>query len=112
MKQEVYMKDIIQRFGAAMFVPVLLFPAAGMLLGFSVVLLNQEVFPWALEGSAWVKVSTIILQASLAVFKNMALIWRGYLLFQNLKFSTLTVSLIVSSPSFRIRLFLQNFNIY
>ncbi|GAJ70445.1 LOW QUALITY PROTEIN: PTS system, maltose and glucose-specific IIC component [Vibrio sp. JCM 18904] len=71
------MKDIIQRFGgAAMFVPVLLFPAAGMLLGFSVVLLNQEVFPWALEGgSAWVKVSTIILQASLAVFKNMALIF-------------------------------------
>ncbi|MCV6003584.1 PTS transporter subunit EIIC, partial [Escherichia coli] len=45
------------------------------LLGFSVVLLNQEVFPWALEGSAWVKVSKIILQASLAVFKNMALIF-------------------------------------
>jgi PTS system arbutin-like IIC component len=37
------MKDIIQRFGAAMFVPVLLFPAAGMLLGLSVVLLNQDV---------------------------------------------------------------------
>ncbi len=69
------MKDIIQRFGAAMFVPVLLFPAAGMLLGLSVVLLNQDVFPWAQEGSAWVKVSTIILQASLAVFKNMALIF-------------------------------------
>ncbi len=69
------MKDVIQRFGAAMFVPVLLFPAAGMLLGFSVVLLNQDIFPWATEGSAWVKVSTILLQASLAVFKNMALIF-------------------------------------
>ena len=69
------MKDIIQRFGAAMFVPVLLFPAAGMLLGFSVVLLNQDVFPWAQAGSTWTKISTIILQASLAVFKNMALIF-------------------------------------
>ncbi|EFD4874297.1 MULTISPECIES: alpha-glucoside-specific PTS transporter subunit IIBC [Enterobacteriaceae] len=69
------MKDIIQRFGAAMFVPVLLFPAAGMLLGLSVMLLNQDLFPWAVEGSAWVKVSTILLQASLAVFKNMALVF-------------------------------------
>ncbi|WP_300001924.1 alpha-glucoside-specific PTS transporter subunit IIBC [uncultured Cedecea sp.] len=69
------MKDIIQRFGAAMFVPVLLFPAAGMLLGLSVMLLNQDLFPWAVEGSNWVKVSTILLQASLAVFKNMSLVF-------------------------------------
>jgi len=69
------MKDILQRFGAAMFVPVLLFPAAGMLLGLSVMLLNQDLFPWAIEGSTWVKVSTILLQASLAVFKNMSLVF-------------------------------------
>lgn len=75
MQQGSYMKDIIQRFGAAMFVPVLLFPAAGMLLGLSVVLLNQDIFSWTQEGSAWVNISTIILQASLAVFKNMSLIF-------------------------------------
>ncbi|GMQ49079.1 alpha-glucoside-specific PTS transporter subunit IIBC [Vibrio sp. 10N] len=69
------MKDMIQRFGAAMFVPVLLFPAAGMLLGFTVMLLNQDLFPWAVPGSTWHSVSTILLQASLAVFKNMSLIF-------------------------------------
>ncbi len=69
------MKDMIQRFGAAMFVPVLLFPAAGMLLGFTVMLLNQDLFPWAVAGSTWHSVSTILLQASLAVFKNMSLIF-------------------------------------
>ncbi|MDV7106385.1 alpha-glucoside-specific PTS transporter subunit IIBC [Vibrio sp. TH_r3] len=69
------MKDVIQRFGAAMFVPVLLFPAAGMLLGFTVMLLNQDLFPWATPGSTWHSISTILLQASLAVFKNMSLIF-------------------------------------
>lgn len=69
------MKDIIQRFGGAMFVPVLLFPAAGMLLGFTVMLLNQDLFPWAVPGSTWHSVSTILLQSSLAVFKNMSLIF-------------------------------------
>jgi PTS system arbutin-like IIC component len=69
------MKDMIQRFGAAMFVPVLLFPAAGMLLGLTVMLLNQDLFPWAVPGSTWHSVSTILLQASLAVFKNMSLIF-------------------------------------
>lgn len=69
------MKDMIQRFGAAMFVPVLLFPAAGMLLGFTVMLLNQDLFPWAVEGSTWHSISTILLQASLAVFKNMSLVF-------------------------------------
>lgn len=69
------MKDVIQRFGAAMFVPVLLFPAAGMLLGLTVLLLNQDLFPWAVPGSTWHSVSTILLQASLAVFKNMSLIF-------------------------------------
>lgn len=69
------MKDIIQRFGAAMFVPVLLFPAAGMLLGLTVMLLNQDLFPWATPGSTWHSISTILLQASLAVFKNMSLVF-------------------------------------
>lgn len=69
------MKDVIQRFGAAMFVPVLLFPAAGMLLGLTVMLLNQDLFPWAVPGSTWHSISTILLQASLAVFKNMSLIF-------------------------------------
>lgn len=69
------MKDVIQRFGAAMFVPVLLFPFAGMLLGLSVVLLNQDLFPWAVEGSLWFNMSTILLQAALALFKNMSLVF-------------------------------------
>ena len=69
------MKDVIQRFGGAMFVPVLLFPAAGMLLGLTVMLLNQDLFPWAVPGSIWHSVSTILLQASLAVFKNMSMIF-------------------------------------
>ena len=69
------MKAAIQRFGAAMFVPVLLFPAAGMLLGVSVMLLNQNLFPWAVEGSFWFNISQILLQASLAVFKNMPLVF-------------------------------------
>lgn len=69
------MKDAIQRFGAAMFVPVLLFPAAGMLLGLTVVLLNKDLFPFAVEGSTWNNVVNILLQASLAVFKNMPLIF-------------------------------------
>ena len=69
------MKDTIQRFGAAMFVPVLLFPAAGMLLGLTVMLLNQDLFPWATPGSTWFNVSTILLQSSLAIFNNMSLIF-------------------------------------
>ncbi len=69
------MKDVIQRFGGAMFVPVLLFPAAGMLLGLTVMLLNQDLFSWAVPGSTWHSVSTILLQSSLAVFKNMSLVF-------------------------------------
>lgn len=69
------MKDAIQRFGAAMFVPVLLFPIAGIMLGISVVLLNPSIFPYATEGSTWFKVCTILLQASLAVFKNMPMVF-------------------------------------
>lgn len=69
------MKDAIQRFGAAMFVPVLLFPIAGIMLGISVVLLNTSIFPYAVEGTTWFKVCTILLQASLAVFKNMPMVF-------------------------------------
>lgn len=69
------MKDAIQRFGAAMFVPVLLFPIAGIMLGISVVLLNTSIFPYATEGTTWFKVCTILLQASLAVFKNMPMVF-------------------------------------
>lgn len=69
------MKDKIQRFGAAMFLPVLLFPAAGMLLGLTVLMLNRDLFPFAVEGSTWVKVVNIFLEASLVVFKNLPLIF-------------------------------------
>lgn len=69
------MKDKIQRFGAAMFVPVLLFPVAGMLLGLTVMLLNPDLFPFAVEGSTYHKVVTLFLNASLVVFKNMALLF-------------------------------------
>ncbi|MFC0179494.1 alpha-glucoside-specific PTS transporter subunit IIBC [Thorsellia kenyensis] len=69
------MKDIIQRFGAAMFVPVLLFPAAGILLGLSVVLLNTSIFPFATPESTWFKVASILLKASLAIFANMSLVF-------------------------------------
>ncbi|MBH3283827.1 PTS transporter subunit EIIC [Serratia marcescens] len=69
------MKDVIQRFGAAMFVPVLLFPIAGIMLGISVILLNTSLFPFSTEGSTWFKVSSILMQGSSAVFKNMPTIF-------------------------------------
>lgn len=69
------MRNTIQRFGAAMFVPVLLFPAAGMLLGLTVVLLNPHLFPFAVEGSTYFKVVGILQKASLALFQNMPMLF-------------------------------------
>ncbi|EOD01212.1 alpha-glucoside-specific PTS transporter subunit IIBC [Caldisalinibacter kiritimatiensis] len=69
------MKDKIQRFGGAMFFPALLLPFAGMLLGLTVVLLNQSLFPFAVEGAAYTKIVNIFLQTSLVIFKNLPTIF-------------------------------------
>lgn len=69
------MRHMIQRFGAAMFVPVLLFPVAGILLGLTVVLLNPHLFPFITEGSTYVKVVTIFQKASMVVFQNMPMLF-------------------------------------
>ena len=69
------MRNTIQRFGAAMFVPVLLFPAAGILLGLTVVLLNPHLFPFATEGSSYVKILGILQKASMVVFQNMPMLF-------------------------------------
>jgi PTS system arbutin-like IIC component len=69
------MKDKIQRFGGAMFFPALLLPFAGMLLGLTVVLLNQSLFPFAVEGATYTKVVNIFLQTSLVIFANLPVIF-------------------------------------
>ena len=69
------MRNTIQRFGAAMFVPVLLFPAAGILLGLTVVLLNPHLFPFATEGSTYVKILGILQKASMVLFQNMPMLF-------------------------------------
>jgi len=69
------MKDKIQRFGGAMFFPALLLPFAGMLLGLSVVLSNKALFPFAIEGSTYLKWVNILLQTSLVIFKNLPTIF-------------------------------------
>jgi alpha-glucoside PTS system EIICB component len=69
------MRNAIQRFGAAMFVPVLLFPSAGILLGLTVVLLNPNLFPFAVEGSTYVKIVSILKKASMVVFANMPMLF-------------------------------------
>ncbi|OCG21858.1 PTS alpha-glucoside transporter subunit IIBC [Gilliamella sp. App2-1] len=69
------MRNTIQRFGAAMFVPVLLFPAAGILLGLTVVLLNPHLFPFAIEGSIYVKIVNVFQKASLVLFQNMPMLF-------------------------------------
>jgi alpha-glucoside PTS system EIICB component len=69
------MRNTIQRFGAAMFVPVLLFPVAGILLGLTVVLLNPNLFPFAVEGSTYVKIVSVFQKASLVLFQNMPMLF-------------------------------------
>lgn len=69
------MRNTIQRFGAAMFVPVLLFPAAGILLGLTVVLLDPHLFPFAVEGSTYVKIVGIFQKASMVLFQNMPMLF-------------------------------------
>ena len=69
------LKEKTQRFGGAMFFPALLLPFAGILLGLTVILQNPSLFPFAVEGSTYLKVVDIFLQTSLVIFNNLPLLF-------------------------------------
>lgn len=69
------LKDKVQRFGGAMFFPALLLPFAGILLGLTVILQNQQLFPFAVEGSTYFKIIDIFLRTSLVIFSNLPIIF-------------------------------------
>ncbi len=70
------MLKMIQRFGGAMFTPVLLFPFAGLVAGLSVVMTNPAlVGSIAAPGTLWTQIWTVIMEGGWTVFRNMPLIF-------------------------------------
>jgi PTS system arbutin-like IIC component len=69
------LKEKIQRFGGAMFFPALLLPFAGILLGLTVILQNSSLFPFAVEGSNYLKIVDIFLKTSLVIFNNLPMLF-------------------------------------
>ncbi|SDC35809.1 PTS system maltose-specific IIB component, Glc family /PTS system maltose-specific IIC component, Glc family [Pelagirhabdus alkalitolerans] len=69
------LKEKVQRFGGAMFFPALLLPFAGILLGLSVILQNDQLFPFATEGSTYTQIIGILEQTSLVIFNNLPMIF-------------------------------------
>lgn len=69
------LKEKVQRFGGAMFFPALLLPFAGVLLGLTVILQNQQLFPFATEGAVYTQIVDIFLQTSLVIFNNLPIIF-------------------------------------
>ena len=66
----------IQRFGAAMFVPVLFFAFYGIVVGFSVLFTNQDIMgSIAMEGTLWSKFWYIIQQGGWTVFNQLPLLF-------------------------------------
>ena len=66
----------IQRFGGAMFTPVLFFAIFGIIVGFSTLFKNSLVFgDLALPDTAWYKVWDVVYNGSNAVFKQMPLLF-------------------------------------
>lgn len=66
----------IQRFGGAMFTPVLFFAIFGIIVGFSTLFKNSLVFgDLALPDTAWYKFWDVIYNGSNAVFKQMPLLF-------------------------------------
>lgn len=67
----------IQRFGGAMFTPVLLFPFAGMVVGIAIMLQNPMFLGDSLTapGSLFAQIVHIIEEGGWTVFRNMPLIF-------------------------------------
>ncbi|GAB6099614.1 alpha-glucoside-specific PTS transporter subunit IIBC [Halanaerocella petrolearia] len=70
------MKEKIQRFGAAMFVPVLLFPFAGIMVGLAILFMNQEIMgAIAQSGGLWHQAWFIIQEGAWTVFRQLPLLF-------------------------------------
>lgn len=70
------MMQKIQRFGAAMFVPVLLFPFAGILVGLTILFKNQEIMgSLADPNGAWYKFWSVLEAGGWTVFNQIPLLF-------------------------------------
>lgn len=70
------MKEKIQRFGAAMFVPVLLFAFAGITVGLSILFMNQDIMgSIASPDCLWYKFWFIVQEGSWTVFRQLPLLF-------------------------------------
>jgi PTS system arbutin-like IIC component len=70
------MMQKIQRFGGAMFIPVLIMPAMGLLLGIGSTLANPEIVgDIAKEGTLWYIFWQLIVDGSYVVFQNIPLLF-------------------------------------
>ena len=70
------MMQKIQRFGGAMFTPVLLFAFAGIAAGISTLCMNEQILgSLASPGGLWYQIWNIINQGSWTVFRNMPLVF-------------------------------------
>ena len=66
----------IQRFGGAMFTPVLLFSFAGIMVGLSTLFMNQSIFgALAAETSLWYRIWFMIQEGAWMVFRQMPLLF-------------------------------------
>ncbi|WML26415.1 alpha-glucoside-specific PTS transporter subunit IIBC [Neobacillus sp. OS1-33] len=70
------MMQKLQRFGGAMFIPVMIMPAMGLLLGLSNTLLNEQmVGSIAAKGTIWYAFWKLIFDGSYVVFQNIPLLF-------------------------------------
>ena len=70
------MTQKLQKFGAAMFVPVLLFSFAGLVVAFGALFTNAQVFPHlAQEGSLWYSIWYIIQEGGWTIFRQVPLMF-------------------------------------
>lgn len=70
------MMQKVQRFGGAMFTPVLLFAFAGIMVGFSILFKNQEIMgSMAATGTTWYNIWTLIEEGAWTVFRQLPLLF-------------------------------------
>lgn len=70
------MMQKIQRFGGAMFTPVLLFAFAGIMAGISTVCMNEQIIgSLASADGLWYQIWNVVNQGSWTVFRNMPLVF-------------------------------------
>ena len=70
------MMQKIQRFGGAMFTPVLLFAFAGIMAGISTLCMNEQILgSLASPSGMWYQIWNIINQGAWTVFNNMPLVF-------------------------------------